>query len=206
MMNLFRPASVACALLAALTINGLAQQGAALRISGRVSPAVKLSLAYGGQAAGAGANAAEAQVQVNAYEEGNNLIVIALSAPGHKDQARIAIPIEVRTNVAYELLAASTASDGCAPAIAAHIESIRVSGTLAVKGAAERSVPTLSPAHLDTTPAMLLKGPRISQAGNFFTPTNALLVNLIVVLSEKPQTTCGWHAALRLSLRPAAGE
>ena len=43
-MNRLRLTSLACALLAVLSINGVAQQGAALRISGTVSPAIKLSL------------------------------------------------------------------------------------------------------------------------------------------------------------------
>src|SRR5438270_11241330 len=116
-MNLFRPASVICALLVMWSTNGLAQQGAAVRISGRVSPAVKLSLVAGWQAALAPTNAAAAPLQATAYEVGNELIFIALSAPGHTEPVSISIPIEVRTNVAYELRAAATAADGCAPVI-----------------------------------------------------------------------------------------
>ena len=199
-MNRLRLTSLACALLAVLSINGIAQQGAALRISGSVSPAIKLSL--GGPASSAFADAS-ASVQATAYEQGSGQIVIALSAPGQTGQTSISIPIEVRTNVAYELLAALT-TDGCAPAIAARVESVGASGPLTANDAVERARIGAVPATLDAARAALLNGPRISKAGNFSTPTNALRIKLLVLLSEAPQTSCAWHATLRLSLRPLA--
>ena len=145
-------------------------------------------------------------MQATAYEQGSGQIVIALSAPGQTGQTSISIPIEVRTNVAYELRAAATAADGCAPVINARIESVGVSGTQAMRDAAQGAAFSGSPARLEAAPAALLNGPRISKAGTFSTPTNALRIKLIVTVSQQPLSACDWHATVRLSLRPAAAE
>ena len=197
-MNRLRFAFLACGLLAVLSINGNAQQSAALRVSGRVSPALKLSTGGPGSSRLTGASAS---VQATVYAQGDEQIVIALSAPGQTGPLSISIPIEVRTNVAYELLAASTA-EGCAPKLAARVESVRASGPQTANEAVERARFNAPQATLDAIGAALLDGPRVSKAGNFSTPTNALLVNLVVRLSEAPQSSCAWHATLRLSLRP----
>lgn len=196
-MKKFRLASLACALLVVLTINGTAQQGAALRVTGRVSAATRLSLDGPASYASAGTLAA---VQANAYEQGNEQIVIALSAADQSGEASISIPLELRTNVAYELRGA-LAADGCAPVIAAHVESVRASGPLTMREAVEGARFNEAPVALDAGGIALLNGPRVSKAGNFLTPTNALRINLVVRLSATPQTGCAWHAQLRLVLR-----
>ena len=197
-MNRLRFTFLACALLAVLSINGSAQQSAAVRISGRVSPALKLSL--GGPASNTFAGAS-ASVQATVYEQGSEQIVVVLSAPGQTGPLSISFPIEARTNVDYELLAAST-TDSCTPIIAARVESVRASGPQTANEAVERARFSAAPATLDAIGAALLNGPRVSKAGNFATPTNALLINLVVRLSEAPQSSCARQATLRLSLRP----
>ncbi|HKQ09104.1 MAG TPA: hypothetical protein VJ464_28535 [Blastocatellia bacterium] len=197
-MKRLRFAFLACALLAVLSINGSAQQSAALRVSGSVSHALRLTV---GGPASRTLTSASASVQATVYEQGSEQLVVALSAPGQTGPLSISIPIEVRTNVAYELLAAST-TEGCAPILAAHVESLRASGPQTANEAVERARFNAAPATIDPIGAALLDGPRVSKAGNFSTPTNALLVNLVVQLSEAPQPSCAWRATLRLSLRP----
>jgi hypothetical protein len=199
-MNRLRFAFLACALLAVLSINSNAQQSALLRIGGRVSHALKLTV---GRPASSMLTGASASVQATVYEQGSEQIVV-LSAPGQTGPLSISIPIEVRTNVAYELLAAST-TEGCAPTLAARVESVRASGPQTANEAVERARFNAAPATFDAIGAALLDGPRVSKAGNFSTPTNALLVNLVVRLSEAPQSSCAWHVTLRLSLRPLTG-
>jgi hypothetical protein len=197
-MNRLRFAFLACVLLAVLSINGSAQQSAALRVSGSVSHALRLSI---GGPASSTLTGASASVQATVYEQGSEQVVVVLSAPGQTGPLSISIPIEVRTNVAYELLAAST-TEGCAPTLAARVESVRASGPQTANEAVERARFNAASATLDAIGAALLDGPRVSKAGNFSTPTNALLVNLVVQLSEAPQSSCAWQATLRLSLRP----
>ena len=199
-MKSIRRTSLTCALLAVLSLNGIAQQGAALRVTGHVSPAARLSL--GGPVSNASADAST-PVQATALEQGGEQIIIALSAPAQTAQTSISIPIQLRSNAAYELLAA-LAVDGCAPTVAAHVESVRASGPLTASGAVERVRFSDAPVTLNAGGATLLDGPRVSKAGNFSTPTNALLINLVVQLSDAPQANCAWHATLRLSLRPAS--
>ncbi|HJQ27525.1 MAG TPA: hypothetical protein VKA60_26805 [Blastocatellia bacterium] len=199
-MKRIRLASLACTLLAVLAINGTAQQGAALRVTGRVSGATRLSLGGPLSTALAGASAS---VQATAYEQGSEQIVITLSAPDQTGEASLSIPLEVRTNVAYELLAALTA-DACASTVTARVESVRASGLLTMNDAVERTRFSDAPVTFAAAGAALLEGPRVSKAGNFSTPTNALRINLVVRLSAAPQTGCAGKATLRLWLRPAS--
>ncbi len=108
----------------------------------------------------------------------------------------------MRTNVDYELLAA-LAADACAPTVTARVESVRASGPLTMNDAVERTRFSDAPVTFAAAGAALLEGPRVSKAGSFSTPSNALRINLVVRLSAAPQTGCAWKATMRLSLRAA---
>ena len=117
---------------------------------------------------------------------------------------RIALPLEIRTNVAYDLKLVVLSSEGCAPEIAAAVGAILPSGALVSSGAAEAVHNTQS---LDLmrciSPAIALRGSRVSARGNFTTIGNALLVSLDLSVSPNQQS-CYWRVVFQISLHPSA--
>jgi hypothetical protein len=168
-------------------------------IGGRVSPCVRLSLgqAWQQQAAGTG-------LFVTAESVGLDAVQVVVSGTAPSPALQVVLPLEIRTNVAYELKLVLLSSEGCAPEIATSVGSIRPSGTLVNSGAAEASRISES---LDLarcfSPTAALRGSRVSARGNFSTIGNALLANLDLSISPNQQP-CYWRVVFRISLHPSA--
>lgn len=166
-------------------------------IVGRVSPSVKLSLGqtWQQQAASEGLFFSAESVGLNTVR-----VVIGGTAP---NPAGIALPLEIRTNIAYELNVVVLSAEGCPPKITTSVGSIRPSGEL-VSAAAAASHPAESVDLMRCfSSATALRGSRVSTGGNFNTLTNALLANLELSISPNEQA-CYWRVVFQVSLHPSA--
>jgi hypothetical protein len=170
-----------------------------LGISGRVSPALKLSLQPGWQAA---ANLpGNSELRIAAEPSGVNSVEVTLTETGMGGKSLVAIPLEMRTNEAYSLELVLISSEGCMPVITASIGSVRARGSAVAPRATEVSVHNASIFLIGRgNPETLLRGPRISARGNFTTPGNALSVDLNLSISPNSDIQCSWRASFRVSL------
>ena len=171
-------------------------------ITGRVLPALKLSLQPGWQAA---ANLpGKSELSIAADPSGATSVDVILSETGLSGTSLVALPLEMRTNEAYELELVLISSEGCAPAITASIGSARASGSSVAPRATEVSP---NKASIDlmgcVNPVTVLRGPRISARGNFTAPGNALSVDLNLSISPNSAIQCLWRVSFRMSLHPS---
>lgn len=173
------------------------QQGP-VGIAGRVSKSLKLSLGQGWH------TATIPGVDATVYSADLGTLLVVLSGGGPSSATQITLPLEIRTNVAYDGKLTSATSDGCAPNIVASIGSARASGRSVTPGAANLShLPGPIDVARCVNPITLINGPRVSTAGNFTTPGNALLVDLNLSIPEN-QNQCHWRVTIRISLHPAS--
>lgn len=167
-------------------------------IMGRVSPSVKLSLGQTWQQ-----QAASEGLFFTAESVGLDVVRVVIGGTASDHAVSIALPLEIRTNIAYELKVVVLSSEGCAPEIATSVGSIRPSGGL-VSAAATASRPTESFDLMRCfSSANALRGSRVSTGGNFNTPANALLANLELSISPNQQA-CYWRVVFQISLHPSA--
>lgn len=167
-------------------------------ITGRVPSAVRLSVRQGWQPS---PNQSAAGLHFSADSASVNSVQIILSGNGPSATSQVVVPLEMRTNQAYELRLTLISSEGAAPVIFASIGSVSPSGTLVAPRAVEISRDENS---IDLmrclSPVTALRGSRISVRGNFTTPTNALLTDLNLSLSPDGATPGYWRASFRISL------
>ena len=186
------------ALLVSNFVTATAQQGIGTAgISGTINAALKLSVP-GGWISGDQLSSVRAEVE----PASNGAIQIAISGNGDGQPAQITLPLEIRTNVAYELRVSAIAITAGVPAITTSISSASPSGRLVRQVAVEGSVATrgVSIASLEAS-TRLLAGPRVSLAGDYSSPNNALIAKLIANVATG--SSCPWRATLLLSLRQA---
>jgi hypothetical protein len=197
-LNRFGTVVIGFMLLAASTPETLAQrETGSIHISGRVSPALKLSLGSNLQLP----DGAQAVVEAS----GLDFIQIGLRGDGHSIASQISIPLEIRTNVSYELRLSFLSREGCMQGLTASIGAVLPSGASVVAGAAETSRTTGIIDLVDHSDSMpILTGPRISARGNFATAGNALLVHLNIAMREGQKAGCPWRASVRILLHPSA--
>ena len=171
-------------------------------ISGRVFPALKLSLQPGWQAA---SNLrGQSELRIAAEPSSVNSVDVTLSETGLGGPSIVALPLEMRTNEAYALELVLISSEGCAPAIKTSIGSARASGSAVAPRATEVSAHKASIDLMGSgNPVTVLRGPRISARGNFTTPGNALSVDLNLSISPNSATQCSWRVSFRVSLHPS---
>jgi hypothetical protein len=169
------------------------------RVAGRVSPAFRLSIRRGWQPSGE--ILAGDGVRVAVDSTGPKTLEVTLSGGGLGGSAQIALPLEIRTNEAYDLRL-TLISEECPPAIAASIGSVRASGSSVVPGASDVAR-YKGPIYLArcVKPVTALHGPRVSRAGNFDTPGNALSADLNLSISPHSGNQCSWRASFRISLK-----
>ena len=174
------------------------EQGGSI-VAGRVSPAFKLSIRRGWQPSGE--ILAEEGVRVAVDSAGLETLEVTLSGSGLGGAAQIALPLEIRTNEPYDL-ELTLISEECPPAIGASIGSVRASGSSVVPGARDvaRYKGRIDLAHC-VEPVTALHGPRVSRAGNFETPGNALSADLNLSISPYTGNQCSWRAKFRISLQ-----
>jgi hypothetical protein len=167
------------------------QDRASFTAGGRVSPGVGLSISRG-----------EISARVKVESEGAGFAHIIIEGGGKGEDSAIVLPLEVRTNIGYELKYSLLETEGCSPPIRVSIESVRAGGAGVLPLAAEASKPQSVGFARPGSPAQLLSGPRVSAGGTLSARSNALLV-VVKFQSEQSQNRgCGWKARIRLSLHP----
>lgn len=195
----YKNASLAL-LACALSINGgsfahAGQDKAQFSISGRVSPALKLSIGKDFFNAGAGLSV---KIEQSAISSAVITLRGDMSSP-----SRLVIPIEIRTNVAYEVKMERLHLKDHAPELVARVASVRASGKGCAAIAVENSEPS-GPFDLMSArgEASMIRGPRVSLAGNFDSPMNALVIDLHIDAGE---SAGNWQAAFRVWVEQATG-
>lgn len=167
-------------------------------ITGRVSPSVKLSLGHAWQQ-----QAAAQGLFFTAESVGTDIVRVTIGGATLSPALQLALPLEIRTNVPYEMKLVVLSSQGCAPAISTSVVSIRSSGRLVSPGAAEGSQATESFDLMSCiNPANALRGSRISAGGNFNSLGNALLADMNLSISPNRQP-CFWRVVFQISLHPS---
>ncbi|MCI0487462.1 MAG: hypothetical protein L0229_12785 [Blastocatellia bacterium] len=192
-----------------------------MRISGNILPSLKLTV-VGNQFRGAGAanvsrqpSAISRQLSAVSYQlsedgwratvasQGRTFADIRLAREGETSASHITIPLEIRTNAAYQLKLSLVTPDGCAAGVRAYTDSARAGGMRVAADAITNSrridISNLSQAASATA---VFSGTRVSMGGNFVTPGNALLVHLNLVFPEG-QPRCEGQPVIRLSLEPS---
>ena len=187
-----RAASVlACAVfVASASVTQAGQDRASINISGRIPPALRLSIA-------AGPSQPPARVQITGPDSAE-ILLEGTAAP-----RPVVLSFEIRTNVAYQLTLSLISSSGCAPEIEAGVVSVEATGPAVIERA-EPEARVCETVAL-TKPAVertILAGPRVSARGSFNAPGNALRVELRLDPSEAAR--CGWQSRLRLRLSDRA--
>ena len=190
------------AVLLALSLAVCAQEGAGrVTLTGQVSPAISLSAARGASVAGG-----DAQTSVTSVD--TKTITVSLSGNG---EAEVDIPVQLRSNTAFTLTATFAPDD----ALAAQLSITRVepTGNFVYPDAAQavriadafdaRSANVQPrPATLNLSqPLTLLNGSRISKAGTFNSPGNALEVVVRVKIQNLAGGN-GWSTVLTISAAP----
>jgi hypothetical protein len=190
-------AVIGSVLLASNFVTASAQQSIGTAgISGTITAALRLS-ATRGWTEGYRLSSARAEVEAGA----SNAIQVAVSGNGAQ-ASQLMVPLEIRTNVAYELRISVINTEGCAPAITTSISSARPSGRLVRPAAVDGSVAMneVGLASLQSA-ARLLAGPRVSLAGDYSSPNNALVANLVI--NVPAGSSCPWRTTLLVSLHQA---
>src|SRR6185437_3250092 len=116
-------------------------------------------------------NQSAASLQIGADSTEINSVQVILSGSEPPVVSEVVVPLEMRTNDAYELKLTLVSSEGPAPAMLASIGKIRPSGALVSPGATEvvRSLSSIELARC-VSPVTALRGTRVSLRGNFTTP------------------------------------
>lgn len=185
-------------LLSLISASPAQSDSSAVNITGRVSPALKLSLENGWHLS----KADSPKLRVEAHGEQLDSLQVTIGGENSGLAGQLIIPLEIRTNVPYELNLVTLDSADCSPIIKIYIESARLDGSLVARGAGEVYKPA-EPLELAqrSGSVTLLAGPRVSAGGNFATRGNALRVNLKLNISEQYGEQCPWFSSFRLSLR-----
>ncbi|HEU4387961.1 MAG TPA: hypothetical protein VFV34_09210 [Blastocatellia bacterium] len=186
------------ALLFSNSVTARGQQGIGTAgISGTIAAALKLSVPRD-WVAGSQTSTARADVEARSDRD----VLIAVGNSGDSQPGQFTIPLEIRGNVAYELRITQIGMAGCAPSVTSSISSATPSGRLVRPAAVAGSVATrdVDLASLQTA-TRLLAGPRVSLAGDYSSPNNALVANLVINIPAG--STCAWRMTLLVSLQPA---
>jgi hypothetical protein len=177
------------------------QERGAVRLGGKVSPALSLSIGQPWPPSNDQASSSEWRTRVT--PAGRDSLQIDLSRTERPGSSPLTIPLQLRTNVGYELKLTPLSAEGCLASLTASIHSVKPSGAMVVSGAAEASHPH-GPVELEPSndAVLLLEGPRISARGNFTSAGNALSLDLRLAPATPPAKDCPGRASLRLSLQP----
>lgn len=168
-----------------------------MRITGRVDAVVQLSVRKEWQPS----NQPAADLHVAADSTSVDSVQIILSGSEQTAPTDVVVPLEMRTNEAYELKLTLISSEGPAPAMLASIGSLRPGGALVSPRATEvlRDENSIELARC-VSPVTALRGTRVSMRGNFTTPANALLADLNLTISPGGATQGYWRAVFRISV------
>ncbi len=182
------------------------QAGGAVSASGRVSAVASVS-------AGSEAKVIKGDARVSVTAAGARGLVLSLSGRGG-GETRIEIPLQLRSNADFALLASWTTRGATLSAFS--VMGVSGAGAFVYPGVAGRvEVPApfdgRTPARgrrcgrLEIlSPTAILTGPPISMAGTKDSPNNMIVVVLRVVLTA-PDYGKDWGAEMKLSPVPRAG-
>lgn len=199
------------ALFMLLCLTGVARGqtgGARVTASGGVSETVTLSFEHGTKVSDGVAGVASSHT-------GERALVINISGTA-RGRTRVSIPIRIRSNTAYRLLA--TARTDGANLAGLSVVGARPTGNLVAADAEALSVSRMFDARLGgghpfpadgfqrlglTSPLELLSGPRVSLGGTLLSPQNALEVTLSMAVEPRAGGVA-WAIELLLTAEPAA--
>lgn len=206
-MRSFGVLSCTLALTFLLAAEALGQSGSAsITVNGHVSEAVFISIAPGAQLSG--------DELPLAYSNLNPQSIRLLIYTSASDVRRISIPVQLRSNVPYTLSASANLNEAILRNLC--IAGARATGRFVAaaalnatnKATCEAATAGLKPraanpgALFNASPSALLTGPRISMAGTFDTPFNALEVMLLIEVEQEGNQEQG-SVELILSASPA---
>jgi hypothetical protein len=192
-----------------LAAKALGQSGtASITVNGHVSEAVFVSIAPGAQLS-------DDQMLLTYSNLGPRSLRLSISTIG-SDVRRISIPIQLRSNVPYTLSANANLSETTLRKLC--LTGARTTGRFVAADAVkaintagcETQTATARPGGLNrgalpfSSPYTLLEGSRISLAGTFDTPSNALEVMLLVEVEPHAGQKNG-SIEMTLSALPASG-
>lgn len=197
-------ACVAAACLLLSSGAARAQTGAAsVKLGGQVSGAVVVSVPEG-QPSGEGARVAFDDI-------GPTTVALSISGSGG-GKARVRLPLQLRSNVGYDLRASFDSQDALDVRLA--VSGLRATGKFVHAdalqtvrpGEALAGTPDTRPPLLTTqnhrSPFAVLSGAPISKAGTFGSPDNA--VEVVLSVEIQPQTEGRpWSTRLTLSAAPS---
>lgn len=179
------------------------QGGAAVKVTGRVSPVVAISAAPPVRAEGSDA-------QVSTSNAGPHALTVSLSGAG-VGVTKIDVPLRLRSNVGFTLTASCVTREATLSALS--VVEVGTGGRFVHPGAAGRVGVTAAfdgrpgrPAgsgggeHL-SSPVTILDGPPISMTGTLDSPDNYVEIVLRVTLYA-PDAGKLWHAELQFSAAP----
>jgi hypothetical protein len=198
-------------LITMLCLSGVAQAqsgGASVKMSGGVSEMVMLS-------SPAGASVSADGVRVTSSHTFGQSLSITLSGTA-RDLTRVSIPLQIRSNADYSLLAAAKA-DGAglsslcvadayptgALVAADAVGALSVAAIFDARHGAGKSIPADGFNHPNlSSPVRLLSGPRVSLGGTPGSPQNALEVTLSLAIAPRAGIQV-WTIELLLTAAPA---
>lgn len=181
--------------------------GASVRVSGAVGETVTLSIPHGAESYAEG-------VRVASNQTPDRRLIITLSG-ATRGPTRVGVPVQIRSNAGYRLLAAAKAggSDLSGFAVvdarptgslvaAEAVEALSVAAMFDARPCAGRPIPDGGSKRPGlSSPFELLSGPRVSLGGVPGSPQNALEVVLSVVVEPRPDERV-WTVELLLSAEP----
>ncbi len=190
-------------LMTALCVTAVARAqggGGSVRMSGVVTSTVALSVVQGAEVPG---------VRVTSARNADGSLNVTLTG-SPRELTEVRVPVQVRSNAAYTLLAAARAEGADLSSLL--VVEARPTGSLTAADAAgalsvaapfdgRRDPNDFNRADL-SSPAELLSGPRVSAGGTLLSPDNALEVVLSV--NVEPRTGArSWTVELLLSAADA---
>jgi hypothetical protein len=162
-----------------------AVEAQSVRVSGRVSETVTLSVAP-----------TFSDDNANVVNSGGNTVRITLSG----DDAVIRVPLLVRSNSAFKILALFESQTAQLAQLS--LTDARATGNLVSPQAVSALQEQVEGTPNDSVPLLVLTGPRVSLGGTLTSPNNALQVTMLIRL--KSQTPPGSVGLLTLIAQPVS--
>jgi hypothetical protein len=140
-----------------------------------------------------------APARIDFEGETSNAVQIGVSGAAAQS-GEIFIPLEIRTNVPYEMHITVAGHDGCLPELTASIVAAQPSGSLVRAAAIESLAASAASLNPGAGSRPVLSGPRVSLGGSLTSRNNALIARLAI---RTGAAACAWRASLLLILTPA---
>lgn len=179
------------------------QGGAAVKVTGRVSPVVAVSASPPARIEGG-------DVQVSASNTGAHALTLSLAGKGG-GVIKIELPLRLRSNIGFTLAASCMTREATLSALpvvkvggAGRFVHPGAAGRVEVTGAFDGRLDRLAGGAVGeylSSPVTILGGPPISMSGTLASPDNYIEVVLRVVLNVH-DAGMPWYAELRITASP----